>query len=392
MPNYQYSDIEEEVKGIIGKRLDNLNDSRVTINRGVRFVLGEVDLRSTKRKSTLSPNLFDDIYDYNWPTDGKDNQVIDVIPQVNRSVNFDFIKVANEEFDRKKHLMNNHLIKQMIAFSQDGFTKKIRISANVDDNTLVVSSLDDTDSGGGTWSAFGDAENLEQDSDNYVKGSSSIKWGIDDSGGTTAGIENTGLDTFDLTDYVDAGSVFVWAYIQSTTNLTNFILKIGNDSTNNLEKTVTTTHEGTSFVTGWNLLRFDLSSATENGTLDPDDCSFARVYMTKDAAKTDETEYRFDHIMVKKGEIHELYYYSKYGWQNTSGTWILDSTADTDYLNAESDELQLILTGCEYVALKELNKRQEAELALKEFQRKKSNYLLNNPSEALLLTQTYHEF
>jgi catechol-2,3-dioxygenase len=35
-------------------------------------------------------------------------------------------------------------------------------------------------------------------------------------------------------------------------------------------------------------------------------------------------------------------YYSKYGWQSAAGSYLEDATADTDLVNADSDETRLL--------------------------------------------------
>ena len=83
--------------------------------------------------------------------------------------------------------------------------------------------------------------------------------------GTTAGIVNSTLDTFDYTDFL-YGSVFVWTYITDKTDITNYKMRVGNDASNYYEMTVTDTHEDIPFLDGWNLLRFDMSSKTTTGS------------------------------------------------------------------------------------------------------------------------------
>lgn len=368
-------------------KADGLTDARVTLNRSARFVIGDVDLRSTKRRTALSPNLFDDVYAYSCPTDLKENALIDVIPQVNRSSDWEPRLTTEEEFDRRKTIDL-----MMVAFSDRDFTRKILIAATVDDDELLISELEDTTSGGGTWSGFGDGTNLTADRDNFVKGNASLNWDISAAGGTTAGIQNSSLNTFDLTDFLSAGSVFVWHYITSTTNITNYILRIGNDSSNYYSKTITATHEGTAFVTGWNLLRFDLFTASETGTVDDDDCDYVALYMTKDAGKVSETDYRFDWLVVKRGKIHDLLYYSKYAWQSSSGTYLEDSTADTDLLNADTAEYELFnLKGAEFAA-QELRDYEDAKYFFDLYEKKKLSYLASHPSERKLLVTSYYEF
>lgn len=358
----------------------------VLINDAVREVISDVDPRSTKRKAALSPFLFNDVYDYSAPTDLKNQKIIDIKPQINREKSYEFELVSNEEFDKRKDTTED-----IFTVTDDSLTRKLRISAPVEDDTLVVSRLDSTTSGGGTWTGFGDVttSTLATDSDYYVKGSASLSWDINADGGTTAGIVNSTLDTFDITDYVANGSVFVWAWITSTTNLTNFIIRIGSDSSNYYTKTITTTNEGTSFVAGWNLLRFDFSSATQTGTVDPDACDYCAIYMTKAAGKVSENNYRFDHIMVKRGEFHYVEYYSKYPFQSSSGTWLVDCTATTDYVNAEAEEIRLILEKGRELANAYLNDEKGEQVARKNYNEMVNVYKQESPSEAKILTNSY---
>lgn len=376
---YTYANLLTNItSGIHGEVLTA--DALTIINEAAKEVVGDVDLRSCKRKTSLSPFLFSDVYEYSCPTDLKADRIIDIKPQINRDATYEFELTTQEEFDRKKDSETN-----LFAISDDSFTRKLLISVEVEDSTLIVSQLDSTTSGGGTWSGYGDGTNLTADSDYVVKGSASINWDINADGGTTAGIVNSTLNTFDLTDYVANGAVFVWSYITSTTNLTNFIIRIGSDASNYFTKTVTTTNEGTSFVNGWNLLRFDFGTATQTGTVDLDACDYCAIYMTKAAGKVSETDYRFDYIQVKVGEYHEVIYQSRYPWQSNTGTWIADSTATTDYINADTEELELFtLKGKELVSAHLQNEKDEIKYARK-YKEKAEKYKLEHPSEAKIL-------
>src|SRR3990167_5026824 len=254
---------------------NSLNLAQIA-NNAVREVNSEVDLKSTKRRATAAPNLFNDICDYACPTDMKSDRISDISPQILRGNDSDVRLTSPEEFDRKKTID-----KLMVAFAENSGLRTLRIAFNIDDEELLISELDSLTGGGGTWALFGDGTNLTIDNDNFVKGTGSLNWDISAAGGVTAGVQNTGLDEFDIDDYTPAGSAFVWAYITSTTNLTNFILRIGQDSSNYFSKTITTTNEGTAFVNGWNLLRFDLQSLSETGSASETDCTYVALYMTK---------------------------------------------------------------------------------------------------------------
>jgi hypothetical protein len=358
------------------------------LNRIVRRVFGDVDLRSAKRKTQISPGLFKAIYTYPYPTDAKGLGLIDVDPQVNRSSDFELTLTTPEEFQRRKSLEYN-----LAAIRENDLVKKLLLNVNVDDDSLSVSTLDSLTSQGGTWAAFGDAENVTADADDYVMGSGSIKFGINAAGGTTAGIYNDDLDEFDFSDYVENNrSIFYFAKITSTTNLTNYKIRIGSSASDYYEITATTTQEGIAFQTGWNLMRFDFSSKTTTGTPDSTAGNYVAIYMTKTAGKVSETDYRFDHIIMRGGVIHDLYYYTKYGWQTSGGTYIENTSTTTDVLVADTDEFELFTYAGKAEAALELRQFTTHDYFEKKYQNKKAEYQLRNPSEAKLLIQTLYEF
>lgn len=388
MPAYSRTNLKDQVfdstsQANIGSAI-TIND---LLNRVIRRVYGDVDLRSAKRKTQISPGLFNDVFAYPWPTDAKALGLIDVDPQVNRRSDFEINLTTPEEFQRRKSLEFN-----LAAIRENDFVKKLLLDVSVDDDSLSVSTLDSLEAGGGTWRAFGDAENVTADADDFVMGSGSIKFGINAAGGTTAGIYNDDLDEFDFSDYVDNNrSLFYFAKITSTTNITNYKIRIGSSAGNYYEITVIVTQEGIAFQNGWNLLRFDFSAKTTTGSPDAIAGKYVAIYMTKAVGKVSETDYRFDHIILRGGVIHDLYYYTKYGWQSNTGTYKENSTADTDLVNADTDELELFTYAGKVEAALELRHFNLAETWEGRYQKKVLQYQLRNPSEAKLLSQILYE-
>lgn len=379
------SDLKNRVSSKIQGKEGMIADFDALLNSGVSEVVEDVDLRSHRRRATLSPNLFEEIYDYACPSDLDVPGIIDFSPQVRRNRNDDWRHVTSSEFDMKKEPGTFTII------NRNG-TRLLRISARLEnDEHIDVDTLD----GVGDWEGFGDGENLAEDDDNYVKGDGSIEFDISSAGGTTAGIKNTSVDSFDLDDDFlgDESAAFVWVYIQKTDNITNFKMHLGSDESNYHEQTVTAQHDGTAFVTGWNLLRFDLESLSDTGTPDDDAITYVAVYMTKDASKTDETGYRFDHIEIRQGQVHYVHYYTEYGWQNSSGSYIETASSDTDVLVANRTEFdKLIVFKCAELAAEETSQHGLADRYMKKYDRNQKKYKLNNPSEAQIITTTYREF
>lgn len=388
MPNYTRTQLKTSINNRIHGKIGMVVDQNGAINDVVRQVVGEVDMRSMKRRSSVVPNLFSDIYDYNCPEDLQDNKVIDFIPQdQSRSRTGEFSLTTEEEFDRRKGLQEN-----LIAIAERDFIRKIRFAGQVSDYTKTISTLDSVNSGGGTWQGFGDGTNLTRDSFNYIKSPASIRWDINANGGTTAGIYNDSLDELDITDYYQNGSVFVWAYLSSATNVTNFVLRLGTTASHYYQITVTATNESATFQTGWNLLRFDMASKTTVGSPDVTAIDYCAIYMTKASGKVSELDYRFDSIQLKLGKIHYLLYYSKYPWQNTSGTYLENSTNDLDYINCDTEEYNLFIEkGVELIGAM-VREYQDSDLASKKYEKAVERYQVLNPSEVKMLTTTYYDF
>ena len=385
MATYLYTTLKDNI--IDSNLYTNFISSTVVrngINRGIRKVISDIDLRSTKRKATAI-RVFDDIYDYTCPTDLKSRKLVDIVTQANRSPNTRLSLVDESTFDRKKTIYNN-----LVAFTDRDLTRKIKTTINTKDEYETISEFSSLTQGAGTWTVFGDAENLAVNDTRSVDGGNSLEFDISDAGGTTAGAYISGITDIDITNYAVDGSLFVWVYITSTTNLTNYILRIGNDSSNYYYMTVTTTNEGLSFQNGWNLLRFDFSGKTETGTVDEEAIDYITLYMTKDAAKVSETGYRFDKMTLHNGEYHSVIYYSKYGWQNSDATWIENSTADTDYVNADTEELELFTEKCKEELFRDLKDYDQMNLARQNYELLKQNYKSNYPSEAVKMEQYYY--
>lgn len=381
---YSYADLLNQVSDANRRsNITNVITALTYLNRAARVVISEVDLRSTKRNSALASNLFDDIYSYAAPTDLKSDALIDFIPQVNRERNFRLELTSEQDFDMKKTVKNN-----VIAVATDELVKRIKFSGDVTDTILSPASLDTLTADGGTWILFGDATNVVADATNYVKGGGSVSFDLVGSG-TTAGISNIGLNEFDITKYVNNGSVFVWVYINSITNLTNFIIRIGNDiTTAYYTQTITTTNESTAFVNGWNLLRFDFASMTETGTVAPTTCDSIALYMTKTSGKSDDG-YKVDDISFHTGQIHNILYYSKYPWQTSAGAFLENSTATTDLLNADTDEYDGFVWRGKMELFRELRRKDLVEDARVEYELWKKKYIKENPTERVERNKQY---
>jgi hypothetical protein len=404
MPTYTRADLKARINAGIKGKLGVLVDADQTINDAVRAVNSETDLRSTRRMVTIEPGVFDDVFAYPAPVDIKGQRIVSLHNQAdNNSVYYGFNLVPYEQFNQKIGYYNRYdnggnaevrFSSQRelytVAFDERSMVRRLLIAAPQDGISQVLTTLDSLTAGGGLWTAFGDSFNVDADTGNYVRGSGSIKYDINSAGGTTAGIYNATLTAFDITSFLATNSsYFTFAYISNAENITNFTLRIGNDTSNYYEIVVTATHANTVFATGWNTLRFDASNVTEVGTVVPDDCKYVALFMTKTAAKISQSGFRFDHVVARNGKVMELRYYSKYPWQDVAGVWKENSDEDTDFLNADADEYDMMIEKGVMVAGLEVDETSASNAAQIKYDRKLSAYSRGNPSEALVETSDY---
>lgn len=383
-PSITQTELKSIINGMVHQKFDQCASPTVIMNRAIRFVIGDIDLRSLKRYSVLSPNMFSTEYSYSAPTDLKGEKIIDLRKQTDRSPFEKWTLVDDSEFDRKKGIKP-----YMLALRDENFAKVLKIDGIEGSTSIVLNRLDSL-TANGTWAASGDATNLTLDSVDFISNNS---FNFDtNTGGTTAILSTSNMTAVDLSDYDEQGSVFMWVFVPDTftlTSLTNFILRWGNDSSNYWSKTVTTANDGLAFKVGWNLLRFDWSSATETGTVAPATIDYLHFTITKSGAQAADTDWRIDEIIFKKGALYEVVYYSKYGWQTSAGAYIEESTTTTDLLIADTDEIEMIAQkGAEYAA-QELKEYEEMKMFKQNYGESKAEYEKDSPSEALKKTRNY---
>lgn len=383
-PTYSQADFYEIIDGMVHQKFAQTNDRQVIVNRAVRYVLGDIDMRSTKRSAALSPNLFNSVYDYTAPSDLNARKIIDIKKQVSRSSSERWQLTDEADFDRLKGVSS-----RIIAIKDANFAQILRIDGVVDSSDQTIHDCDSL-TADGTWAVVSgtDATNLTLDQLNFIE-SASLNFDTN-SGATTAAIENSTFAQKDLTDFDELGQLFVWVYIPATSGLTNFILRWGNDSSNYWSRTVTTDSAGNSFAVGWNLLRFNWSGATETGTVAPATIDYLRLTITKTGGMAAATDWRVDEISVKAGEIYDVVYYSKYGWQTSVAAYIEESTATTDLLIADVEEVEIIAFKAAEMASQELKEYEDAKYFREEYQIAKQRYIYNYPSESLVLERSYY--
>lgn len=381
---YTQSDLQSATsRGIQGK-IDMLSDPEETMNEAVREVLNEVRIRSTRRKQPLVPNMMNGVFEYAVVTDLHSDDIIDIPAEAKRA-DGEFTLVPSEQFARAPRAGN-------IAINDYNGIRSLMVVSRTEDSSEEIDPLSIADST--DWKAFGTATNVTDTTDDSVKGNTSIEYDLGTSSGTTAGIYKDNIDSMDLTDFIShPANVFTYARVTSATNLTNFKLRIGSSSSAYYEFTVTTRSDGSAITSGWNPLRFDLSSPTTTGSPDITDLTYVALFMTKTTGKISENGYMFNFLEVRKGKYANILYYSKYGWQTSAGAYIENSTDASDILVADTDEFDIFVKKARCIAADECDLPEgQIQRLNKKYYDALTNYLLKNPSEDKTVISSYYSY
>lgn len=379
---YTYLDLQNAISEIIHGKNNNLIDPIGLSNRAVRTVLMTVDLRSSKRKTPISPGIYNDVYTYGAPADIKDVAVTDIQRQVKRFA--EWFLTTPAEFDRSKTRYKN-----LVAFDNHDLMTFLLLSCSIDTQELIINDFESLTSNG-TFVASGDASALSIDTTNYLNGSASMKFSTASSS-SAAVITNSTMTSQDLTVY-NGNETFLWVFIPNVTGLTSFNLKLGSDSGDYYGQTITTTHEGLAFYVGWNLLRFEIPSASSiTGSPVITAIKYMQFTINKTGSLVAQTNWRLDFLVARVGDIHNIEYYSKYLWNNSSGAYIEKTTgATTDLLVADTDEFNLIVQQYGLYAARSCRlPKQEIQDISDELELMYARYRQKYPSDRLLYQTNY---
>ena len=403
---YDYALVRRIVQGKVHGRLGVLatmgdtgtdtNIERDLINSAVRIAMSDVDFRGNIRESVLTPNLMDNQWDYALPNDVKGDAIIDLRPQVtdSRGEHETYDLTSPEEFDRRKKVESG-----IFTISNDDLTRLFRVSADVEDQTVQVSTLEDTAWGTFDTDGVNDSD-VKVDNDDYIEGNGAVRFQTDttDSTDSTVGIQNDSISQFDISPFLARGSAFVDAKITTyDTGIHQLTLRLGSDSDNYYQVSDSNQNDCSAFVTGWNKVRFDLTNKTTVGTPADTAIDYAALFWSRDTTTTallhlNDTDWGFDNLLLKRGKYYLLSYYSRFVWQDTALAVSENSTNDSHALLVQNDELELITTKAAELASQFLRDMEDVKYYGNEYQRMKQSYLMKNPSQAKIQTTSYYRF
>lgn len=403
--SYDYTTLRRALQTKVHGRLGNLasgdtgsdsNIERDLVNSAVRISISDLDFRGNLRESVLTPNLMDEQYNYALPNDVKADNIVDFRPQVtdSRGEFETYSLVTPEEFDRRKRTE-----KGLYTILNDDLTRTLRVSADVVDNTIQVSTMEDT-----LWNTFDtdgvNDSDVKVDNDDYLEGGGSIRFQTDttDTTDSTVGVQNTAITAFDISSYLARGSAFVDAKLTvADTGIHQITLRLGSDSDNYYQVSDSNQNDCSAFVTGWNKIRWDLTNKTTVGTPADTAIDYAAIFWSRDTTTTallhlNDTDWGFDNLQLKRGKYYLLSYYSRFVWQDTAFAVSENSTNDSHALLLQNDEVEVVLAKAAELASNYLRDEKDREYFAREYERLKNAYLMKNPSQSAILSTSRYNF
>jgi hypothetical protein len=275
-----------------GGTLNKVRNLEALFERAQNTVLMNLDPLETVRSAALAQTIHDDVYNYALPSDFK--KPIDLIPQDSRTNLDDAARVLARPFDLMKAIHDKEI-------SIEGSEGSKILRANWRSRTPKIINTMNSVTANGTWSAVGTAANIAANTIFKVSGSASIEFDLVTTGD---GIKNTTMTAMDLTDEDEVGDFYIWMYFGTVP--TSVSAKWGNDLTTKYWTSTaqTTQADGTALRTGWNLLKFSWSTATETGTVAPASIDSFQITVVSSA----QNNVRVDNITCSIGRPFDMKY------------------------------------------------------------------------------------
>lgn len=301
-----------------------VTDVRDSLNRGIRHLINDHGIYATKNRSVI--DIFPSVYEYPAPSDFHD-----LITVYDRGTPIKFVKKTPSEFWLRLNQED-----RMLGVDTVYGTRFLLVKHQGAGSSAVLHTCDSLTSNG-TWAADtsgSDATNLTIDSVTKKEGAASLNFdfSVSQSGNDFAAISNSTLTAVNLSSMEDLGTLFMWVFMPSITNISSVLVRWGSDSSNYWEKSVTTQHTGQSFVVGWNRLGFAWSSATETSSPSASAIDFLYVRIVYSASQANATDFRIDDIRMELPQSMEFSYYSTSFVRDSDNTLqdVFDTSATPD--------------------------------------------------------------
>lgn len=249
------SNLKDSVAGQLqGLNLNNVTNLFVAFERTARQVCVQLDIPEAQIRSNFT--MYDGVTDYVAPTTMFAKEITDLRVQgVSRGPLDDVTKQYPDQFDREKGFITSN----KLTVEYDTGTGILRVVSPTPTPRIELDPMSDT----AGWAVDGTiATSLAKDQTVFWQAPASLRFQLASGTGTLT----KSISSNDLTDYQTVGVIFLAFYAPAVTNLTSITLRLGSDASNYYSVTATTGFLKAFTANQWQLVAFDLSTATTTGT------------------------------------------------------------------------------------------------------------------------------
>lgn len=325
----QFKDVLLSKSG--GKPLSKVANFNSILWQAMTKVKRNVDLPSAMRTVQLTNPVFTDVRQYPLPVDMALNSIVNIRPITVDTSYYDFTNLNQRQFNieekfdptSKRYGIRNINGRQYLL---------------INDETTSPTTINQGDSltDGGTVVAYGASSAVAIDTLQKISGSGSI--GFSAGVGVTNGIAGTIATAINLSSQ---NNFLAYVYIPSLTYVTGVRFAIGQSAINVYLGTTTVDFFGNALAVGWNLINIPKTAfAVGTGSPTWSNVSYWRVEPIG-TFPVITSGFRVDSFVGQIGALYEIDYYSDYQFQNSSGSFILQPSSDTDRIIISGDELDL---------------------------------------------------
>jgi hypothetical protein len=322
--------LKAELQGILhGTTLNKVTNIDGAINRAARKVLTDIDPAETIREVALGP-IFDSVYDYQAPSDLKGNAIIDIKPQVNRTLRDRYPQTYSQEFD----VMKEYTFQPNYNVNLKNGTKALRIDTPLI-NTGIVLTQADTLTGNDTWTGA----TFTVDNVNYASGTGAITFNLPAAASTT--ITDVFLQSVDLSTHLNQSTIGFYVYLPTASHITSLQLSLDSAAGSYVSPVIALTNEGLAFQDGWNFLTYEWKDGTTTGT---PTTTITGIKVTFNTTAAVETGVKVNNFVSRLGQQMNIRYYSKCLFRDvTTNAFQETVTADTNLINLDTDSYNLLV-------------------------------------------------
>ena len=345
-------DIQEDFEG--GNSL--ACDWNIIIRRAVQNALENINPTTLKRNVPIYGGFLRDVYVYYCPA----NVRVPVALETNDKTR-SFTYVPSKVFYKDRNV-NTFTIETINGY---------RFLVSFHQLSVTMETIDEMDDITGMTGTATPVLNEQ----NYLTGSGSISGTFTDAGNT---LLRTLDESLDLSDF-DRGVIILPSYFINAENIASISIKLKTDATNYYSVSSTVDSIGSTFVNGWNRVRFLVKNMSP--TLSPDLADITAWEVTATTVTGETETILFDNITIHKSAQYYLEFYSDQPFvDGVSGAWISEVDYNNgDYLNMNEDECAIV--HYEACILLSTNDSQRNTFA-SQLKRKYTNYYAENPSDA----------